>query len=30
MVADPAPTSPPLRIVYFGTPAFAVPTLMAH
>jgi len=29
MVADPAPTSPPLRIVYFGTPAFAVPTLMA-
>jgi methionyl-tRNA formyltransferase len=30
MVADSLPTSsPPLRIVYFGTPAFAVPTLMA-
>src|SRR4051812_2058832 len=29
MVVDVVPTSPPLRIVYFGTPAFAVPTLMA-
>jgi methionyl-tRNA formyltransferase len=28
-MVTPSPTTPPLRIVYFGTPSFAVPTLAA-